>query len=127
MPPDFLLPESIFKVDGTGPKIELGLTRGKLLVLTLGITSVVEQGSLQVSAWGSEDGDTWGTRALAIFPLKFYCGVYSILLNLAGSAETRFVRVEWKMSRRSKGDAAPMFRFYLYAEESGARVAAAVA
>ncbi len=127
MPPNFLLPESIVRRDGVGPKIDLGLMRGKLLVLTLGITSVVEQESLQVSAWGSEDGYTWGTRPLATFPLKFYCGLYSILLNLAGRAETRFVRGQWKVSRWSKSDAMPMFGFYLYAEESGSRVTAAVA
>jgi hypothetical protein len=127
MPPNFLLPESLFNGDGAGPKIDLGLARGKLLVLTLGITCIVEHESLQVSVWGSEDGDTWGTRALATFPLKFYCGVYSILLNLASRAEIRFVRAQWKMSRRRRGDAVPMFGFYLYAEESGSRVTAAVA
>jgi hypothetical protein len=125
MPPNFLLPESIFKEDGAGPKIDLGLTRGKLLVLTLGITCIAEPESVQVSAWGSKDGETWGTCALATFPLKFSCGVYSILLNLAGRAETRFVRAQWKMNRSSTGDAPPMLRFYLYAEESGARVTAA--
>ena|ERR1700737_3584287 len=127
MPPNFLVPESIVNSDGDGPKIDLGLTRGKLLVLTLGITCCVEQESLQVSAWGSEDGDTWGTRALATFPLKFSCGVYSILLSLAGRAGTRFVRGQWKMRRWSKGDSMPTFGFYLYVEESGARVTAALA
>jgi hypothetical protein len=127
MPPHFLLPESIEKGNGVGPKIDLGQTRGKLLVLTLGITSIVEQESLEVSIWGSEDGDSWGTRPLATFPLKFYCGLYSILLNLAGRAETRFVRGQWKMSRWSKRGGPPMFGFHLYAEESGSRVTAAVA
>ena len=127
MPPNFLLPESTVKGDGVGPKIDLGQTRGKLLVLTLGITSIVERESLEVSIWGSEDGDTWGTRPLATFPLKFYCGLYSILLNLAGRAEIRFLRGQWKMSRWSKGAAMPMLGFYLYAEQSGSRVTAAAA
>ena len=39
----------------------------------------------------------------------------------------RFVRVQWKMSRWSKRETMPMFGFYVYAEESGARVSAAVA
>jgi hypothetical protein len=124
MPPNFLSPESIVKGDGVGPKIDLGVIRGKLLVLTLGITRIIEQESLEVSVWGSEDGHNWGTHPLAIFPLKFYCGLYSILLNLAGRAETSFVRVQWKMSRWRKGAAIPMCGFYLYAEESGSRVTA---
>jgi hypothetical protein len=53
MPPNFLSPESIVKGDGVGPKIDLGVTRGKLLVLTLGITRIIEQESLEVSVWGS--------------------------------------------------------------------------
>ena len=32
MPPNFLLPESILKGDGGGPMIDLGQTRGELLV-----------------------------------------------------------------------------------------------
>jgi len=124
MPPNFLSPESIVKGDGVGPKIDLGVIRGKLLVLTLGITRIIEQESLEVSVWGSVDGDNWGTHPLATFPLKFYCGLYSILLNLAGRVETSFVRVQWKMSRWRKGAAIPMCGFYLYAEESGSRVTA---
>ena len=125
MPPNFLLPESIVKGDGVGPVIDLGQTRGKLLVLTLGITSIVEKESLEVSTWGSEDGESWGTHSLSTFPLKFYCGLYSILLNLAGRPEIRFVRGQWKMSRWSRGDTTPMFGFYLYTELSGSRVTAA--
>jgi hypothetical protein len=123
---DVLLPESIARADGMGPEIDLGSRRGKLLVLTLGITRILEQESLEVSVWGSSDGENWGARPLAKFPPKYYCGLYSILLN-PGEREVRFVRVQWKMSRWSKRDSMPMFGFYVYAEESGARVSVAVA
>lgn len=124
---NFLLPESIARADGTGPEIELGSKQGKLLVLTLGITRILEQESLEVSVWGSPDGERWGARPLAKFPPKFYCGLYSILLNLGAHDDARFIRVQWKMSRWSKRDTMPMFGFYVYAEESGARVSVAVA
>ena len=90
---NFLLPESIARADGIGPEIDLGSKRGKLLVLTLGITRILEQESLEVSVWGSSDGETWTARPVAKFPPKFYCGLYSILLNLGSHPETRFVRV----------------------------------
>jgi len=125
MLPNFLLPESIARSDGQGPEIDLGSKRGKLLVLTLGITRILEQESLEVSVWGSTDGEHWGSRPLATYPPKFYCGIYSILLNLVSSTEVRYLRVQWKMSRLSKREVTPMFGFYLYAEESGARVGAA--
>jgi hypothetical protein len=125
MLPNFLLPESIARSDGKGPEVVLGSKQGKLLVLTLGITRILEQESLEVSVWGSTDGENWGSRPLATFPPKFYCGIYSILLNLVSSQDVRFVRVQWKMSRWSRQEFTPMFGFYLYAEESGARVGTA--
>jgi len=124
---NFLLPESIGRADGLGPEFKLGPHRGKLLVLTLGITRIIEQESLDVSIWGSSDGENWGLRPLAKFPPKFYCGIYSVLLNLAAQPDVEFVRVQWKMSRWSRGETTPMFGFYVYAEESGARISAAVA
>jgi hypothetical protein len=125
MLPNFLLPESIARADGMGPEIDLGSKRGKLLVLTLGITRILEQESLEVSVWGSIDGENWGSRPLATYPPKFYCGIYSILLNLVSRPDMRFVRVQWKMSRWSRQEFTPMCGFYLYTEESGARVGAA--
>jgi hypothetical protein len=127
MLPNFLLPESIARADGVGPEIELGSQCGKLLVLTLGIDRIIEQESLEVSVWGSPDGANWGVRPLATFPPKFYCGIYSTLLNLSSRPEIEAVRVQWKMSRWTRGESMPMFGFYVYAEESGARVSAAVA
>ena len=124
---DFLLPESIARADGIGPEFILGPHQGKLLVLTLGITRIIEQESLDVSVWASSDGENWGLRPVAKFPPKFYCGIYSVLLNLAAQPQARFVRVQWKMSRWSRGETTPMFGFYVYAEESGARISAAVA
>ena len=53
--------------------------------------------------------------------------MYSALLNLAQRPDVRFLRVQWKMSRWTKGESMPMFGFYVYTEESGARVSAAVA
>jgi len=124
---NFLLPESIARADGTGPEIDLGSKRGKLLVLTLGITRILEQESLDITVWGSPDGEKWGSKPLAKFPPKFYCGLYSTLLNLGSRPDVKFVRVQWKMSRWSKRESVPMFGFYIYAEESGARVSVAVA
>ncbi len=123
----FLLPESIARADGMGPETDLGSKRGKLLVLTLGITQILEQESLELTVWGSPDGQKWGSKPLARFPPKFYCGLYSILLNLGSQDDVRFVRVQWKMSRWNKRENVPMFGFFVYAEESGARVSTAVA
>lgn len=122
-----LLPESIARADGTGPEFDLGSKRGKLLVLTLGITRILEQESLEIFVFGSPDGDQWDPKPLAKVPPKFYCGLYSILLNLGSRSDVRYLRVQWKMSRWSKREKMPMFGFYVFVEESGARVSVAVA
>src|SRR5271154_3074931 len=102
MLPKFLVPEDIARINGTGPVVDLDADRGKLLVLTLGIDRVLEQGALQVNIWGSLDKNDWGMTPLLAFPPKSYCGIYSLLLNLAKHPAIRYLRAEWKMNRWAK-------------------------
>ena len=125
--PRLVLPEGIARTDGSGPKIDLGADCGKLLVLTLGIDRIVEQENLIVSIRGSRDGLTWNPAPLATFPPKYYCGMYSILLNLAHCPDVKYIRAEWKMNRWGPGDHTPLFEFYVLAEASGSRVSTAAA
>jgi hypothetical protein len=125
--PNYLLPENVARTDGSGPVVELGAESGKLLVVTLAINRILEQESLDVAIFGSADGVSWSNNPLARFPQKFYCGVYSVLLNLASNRDIRWLRVQWRMNRWPKGGSPPLFGFYVYAEESGARLSAAVA
>lgn len=122
-----LVPAVVSREDGFGPEVDLGMYRGKLLVITLGIDSATERQGLMVSIWGSADQVNWGPRPLVTFPQKQYCGVYSTLLNLARCGEVRYLRVEWKMRRWGTRSMTPMFSFYVFAEESGARLSPAVA
>ncbi len=52
MPATSLLPESLAQANGTRPEVDLGSKRGKLVVLSPGITRIIEQESLEVSVWG---------------------------------------------------------------------------
>jgi len=45
----------------------LGLA-SRVLLLTLNITDVIEQESLDVSIYGSADGTTWSEKPLLAFP-----------------------------------------------------------
>ena len=116
MPNNFLAPETKVEADGAGPALELGSSAGRTLLLTLGITKIVEQQSLDVSVWGSADGTDWGAKPLTAFPQKFYTGTYTILLDLAGRPEVRHVQARWKVARWGVGSTKPMFIFYLFAE-----------
>jgi len=123
MLPTFLRPESVARESGAGPEIEISAAPSKPLLVTLGITRTIEQESLEVSLWGSDDRTGW--RRLAAFPQKFYCGTYSLLVDLSHHGNVRYLRAQWKMNRWGRGDLQPLFGFYLFAEESKL-VAAAV-
>ena len=124
--PNYLFPESVARTSGEGLAVETGTFRGKLAVATLGITQTIEQEALEVSIWGSCDGQDWGHRPLARFPQKFYCGLYSILLNLSPYPEVRYLQVRWKMSRWDRREPLPLFGFHVFVEESGSRLRPAV-
>ena len=127
MLPNSLLSETIARADGIGPVADVSQEAGRLLVLTLGITRIIEQESLDVAIWGSTDKVNCGTKPLASFPQKFYCGMYSILLNLSARPEIKYLRAEWKMNRWTKGNPTPLFEFYVDAELSGTRIRSASA
>jgi hypothetical protein len=114
MPSKYLLPESVAQQDGSGAVIALETSRGKPVLLTLGITRIVEQESLEVCVWGSSDKQRW--RPLQTFARKSYCATYSVLLDLSRDPDVRYLRAEWKMYRWGRSDA-PLFAFYLSVEE----------
>ena len=111
-----LLPEHVARQDGAGAAIALDESCGKSLLLTLGITRSLEQESLEISVWGSADGRNW--IPLETFPQKFYCGTYSLVVDLARRKEIKYVRAQWKMNRWGRGETTPLFGFYLHAEET---------
>ncbi|MGH9667126.1 MAG: hypothetical protein ACRD9L_22100 [Bryobacteraceae bacterium] len=113
--PNFLLPEMVVRESGAGPELEV--RRVKTLLLTLGITRIVPQESLQVSIWGSADGNNWGGAPLVIFPKKFYCGTYPLLIDLSEQPGMRFLRAQWEVIRWGRADATPLFDFYVLAQD----------
>jgi hypothetical protein len=114
MLPQFLVPETTIREAGTGPDIPLGGQPGEMLILTLGITRIIEQESLDVSIWGSADGTDWGAKALITFPQKFYCGTYQLILDLTEHPEIKHLRAKWQVGRWGKGDPRPLFTVYLF-------------
>jgi hypothetical protein len=117
MLPAFILPETTIRGAGTGPALDLGAAQGGMVLLTLGITRIIEQESLDVSIWGSMDNADWGAKPLIRFPQKFYCGTYQIALDLSRSTPVEYVRVQWQASRWGKGDAKPLFALYVFIED----------
>lgn len=124
MLPEFLLPETTIREGGTSPEITLGAEQGGMLILTLGITHIIEQESIDLSIWGSADGSDWGAKALVTFPQKFYCGTYQVLMDLADHSAVKFIRAKWQVNRWGKGDPKPLFTIYLFVQQMERHLAA---
>lgn len=124
MLPQFLLPETTVREAGSGPDISLGEQQGSVLILTLGITRIIEQESLDVSIWGSADAKDWGAKPLISFPQKFYCGTYQILLDLSDRPDVKFLRAKWQVNRWGKGEPKPLFSIYLFVQAMQRQLAA---
>ncbi len=124
MLPAFLVEQSVVREEGTGPGLALGPSQGKPLLLTLGVTQIIEQESLELSVWGSSDGTDWGKEPLASLPERFYCGTYPMEIDLSAHPDVRFVRAHWKVNRWGRGVPAPLFEFYVFAQETAGQAAA---
>jgi hypothetical protein len=124
MLPQFLLPETTVREAGTGPAIQLGDQQGEALILTLGITRIIEQESIDISIQGSTDGADWGAKPVVSFPQKFYCGTYQILVDLTDVPDVKFLRAKWAVNRWGKGDPKPLFSIYLFVQSTSRQLVA---
>ena len=108
----FLVPENtVVNAKGDGPALDVSRAEGRIFLLTLAITNIIEQESLDVSIFGSTDGVTWDAKPITAFPQKFYREEVPLLLNLTARPEVKFVRAQWLVGRWGRGPETPMFEF----------------
>ena len=108
----FLVPDkTVVTAKGDGPALDVQAAEGRGFLLTLGITNIIEQESLDVSVQGSIDGATWDPKPLAAFPQKFYREEVPLLLDLSAKPEVKFIRAHWDVNRWGRGTETPMFEF----------------
>jgi hypothetical protein len=114
----FLVPEkTVVSAKGDGPVIDASSTSNRVFLLSLNITGIVEQESLDVSIYGSPDGMTWGPKPVTNFPQKFYQAQHPLLLDLTAHPEAKFLRAHWEVSRWGRGSETPMFEFNVTIKE----------
>ena len=107
---------------GDGPTVDVSGAAGRVFLLTLEITKIIEQESLEVSISGSADGVAWGAKPVVAFPQKFYCGQAPLLLDLTAHPDVKFVRAHWEVARWGRGVETPMFEFDVRLKEIPADV-----
>jgi hypothetical protein len=114
----FLVPDkTLVNAKGNGPSVDVSSATNRVFLLTLNITGIVEQESLDVSIHSSADGSAWSPKPVTNFPQKFYQAQHPLLLDLTGQAEVKFLRAHWEVSRWGRGSETPMFEFNVTIKE----------
>jgi hypothetical protein len=108
---------TVVTVKGDGPAVDIGAASGRVFLLTLDITRIIEQESLEIMISGSADGTAWEPKPVVTFPQQFYCGQYPLLLDLTAHPGVKFVRAHWEVARWGRGTETPMFEFGLRIKE----------
>jgi hypothetical protein len=93
--------------DGASFNISESATRTFLCRLT--VSDQIEQESLDVSIWGSADGETWPKKPLLKLPQQFYRGTTKLVLDLSLRPEVKFIRARWDVNRWGRVAPTPMF------------------
>jgi hypothetical protein len=102
---------TVVTAKGDGATVDVSGAAHRVFLVTLAITKIIEQESLDVSVYGSPDGATWSAKSIAAFPQKFYCEESPLLLDLTAHADVKFVRAHWEVARWGRGTETPMFEF----------------
>jgi len=97
MKPIVLFPEETAHDNGCGPVVALGDAAGQPIEISLQITRIMEQQTLDAVIWGSPDGSDWGTRPVLRLPHRYYCGSYHHVLDLTRRPEIRYLRLEYRL------------------------------
>jgi hypothetical protein len=114
----FLVPEkTVVNAKGDGPPVNVSSAANRVFLLTLNITNIIEQESLDVSIFGSADGAAWSPKPIAMFPQKFYRAQHPMLLDLTAHPEIKFLRAHWEVNRWGRGAETPMFEFHVTMRE----------
>jgi len=105
-----LIPENTrMEANGEGAAFDISASATRTFLCRLTVTEQIEQESLDVSIWGSADGETWSKKPLLMLPQQFYRGSTKLILDLSLRAETKFIRARWELFRWGRVAPTPMF------------------
>lgn len=114
----FLAPKkTTVTAKGDGTTVDVRAASSRVFLLTLEITEIIEQESLDIGIYGSADGAAWGAKPIASFPQQFYCGDAPMLLDLTAHPDVKFLCAHWDVARWGRGTETPNFELSLSLRE----------
>jgi hypothetical protein len=103
--------------NGESETVDVSASSTRTFFCAMVITDQIEQESIDVSIWGSADGENWGTHPILKLPQRFYRGETRAVLELVLRPEVRFIRARWELNRWGRVAPLPMFRVGLHLRE----------
>ena len=111
MPLEFSIIPAQTKLESNadGQPFDISATTTRTFLCEFTVTDQLEQESLEVSLWGSADGQDFGKKPLLKIPQQFYRGTTKMVLDLSLRPEVRFLRARWELNRWGRVAPTPMF------------------
>jgi hypothetical protein len=101
----------------TTPPFDISSSESRTFLCRLTISEQLEQESLDVSIWGSADGQNFGKTPLLKLPQQFYRGTAKMVLDISFRPEVRFLQAKMDVNRWGRVSPTPMFVVELTLEE----------
>jgi len=113
-----LIPDgSRLESNGVGESFDISSSESRTFLCLLTVSDQCEQESLDVSIWGSADGQDFGKRPLLKLPQQFYRSSTKMVLDISLRPEVRFLRAKWELNRWGRVSPTPLFVADLHLEE----------
>lgn len=106
---DLIPPDTRLTANGEGQPYEIASSETRTFLCSMFIEDQIEQESVDISVWGSADGQDWGKFPLLKMPQRFYRGETRQILDLTLKPEVRFLRAKWDLARWGRVAPHPMF------------------
>ena len=114
---DLIPSQTKMETNGDGASFDIAASTSRTFLCLLTVTEQIEQESLDVSIYGSPDGETWTKNPLLKLPQQFYRGRTKLVLDLTHRPDVKFIRARWELNRWGRGAPLPLFVAGLQLEE----------
>src|SRR6202521_6290480 len=106
---DLIPSNTRMEANGNGAAFDITASATRTFLCRLTVTEQIEQESLDVSIWGSADGEACSKKPLLMLPQQFYRGTTKLILDLSLRQETKFIRARWELNRWGRVAPTPLF------------------
>jgi hypothetical protein len=114
---DLIPPDTLLQENGEGDAVDISASTTRTFLCSMEITDQIEQESVDISIWGSADGQDWGKQPILKLPQRFYRGETRAVLELVFRPEVKWIRAQGELNRWGRVAPLPMFRLGLHLTE----------